>query len=860
LRWCDSALNEAHRKGEKEKPPEFSGSNKALVWRLAQTQSNQAAKIKMKKTKIKQLFILLSFLAGLQHLTAQTAFTYQGRLNDNGQPANGTYDFQFRLYDAEVGGAQVPTVPVAAGVTVSNGLFTTTIDFGDGVFDGTTYWLEIAVQPMNGGGFVTLDPRQPITPAPQAIYAATVSASGISGTYNTAVNFSNASNTFAGAFSGEGSGLENLDASNLTSGTVPDAQLSGTVARTNQVWLLNGNSGVAGGQFLGTLDDQPLELRTGTNGMLRLEPTADSPNVIGGSRANSVDSGIQGATIAGGGLMSYPNKIAANFATIGGGTFGAVDGQWGTIGGGRDNRVHAESATVAGGFRNTIASNSLFSVIAGGQNNVISSNSSGIFIGGGFSNSISNNSTYSTISGGYFNGVGTVGGTIGGGYNNSILSGATYSIIGGGALNVISNDTHYAVVAGGFQNILGTNSSYSTIGGGKYNRTGAEESTVAGGALNNALGFSSTIGGGGGNRVEGVWSVIAGGRDSVINSNGVYSAIGGGRNNSIESEGGYSTISGGEANSINGQHGTISGGSFNTLQTNGYGVIAGGALNTIQKDADCAAIGGGYNNTISVAKDYASIHGGFQNVADAIAATVGGGIRNVASGYGATIGGGGNTSDEGNTAAGDWSTIGGGRDNSASGIHATIPGGNENDASGNNSFAAGSRAKAIHQGAFVWGDSSLGNIISTTDNSVTMRASGGYRLFSNSGATVGVTLASGSGSWTTLSDRNAKENFESVDGTEVLDRLAKIPIQTWNYKSQDDSIRHLGPMAQDFKAAFDVGETDTGISAVDADGVALAAIQGLNQKLQQKETEITELKARLEKLEQIINQQNGGAR
>jgi hypothetical protein len=67
-------------------------------------------------------------------------------------------------------------------------------------------------------------------------------------------------------------------------------------------------------------------------------------------------------------------------------------------------------------------------------------------------------------------------------------------------------------------------------------------------------------------------------------------------------------------------------------------------------------------------------------------------------------------------------------------------------------------------------------------------------------------------------------------------------------------------MAQDFKAAFGVGETDTGISAVDADGVALAAIQGLNQKLQQKETEITELKARLEKLEQIINQQNGGAR
>jgi hypothetical protein len=158
--------------------------------------------------KIKKIIILLSLITGIQCGAAQTQFTYQGRLNNNGQPANGSYDFQFRLYDAVTGGAQVPVVPAASGVTVSNGLFTTAIDFGDGVFDGTTYWLEIAVQPHNGSGFVTLNPRQAITPAPQAVYAATVGSSGISGTYNTAVNFNNASNTFAGAFSGEGSGLE----------------------------------------------------------------------------------------------------------------------------------------------------------------------------------------------------------------------------------------------------------------------------------------------------------------------------------------------------------------------------------------------------------------------------------------------------------------------------------------------------------------------------------------------------------------------------------------------------------------------------------------------------------------------------
>ena len=56
----------------------------------------------------------------------------------------------------------------------------------------------------------------------------------------------------------------------------------------------------------------------------------------------------------------------------------------------------------------------------------------------------------------------------------------------------------------------------------------------------------------------------------------------------------------------------------------------------------------------------------------------------------------------------------------------------------------------------------------------------------------------------------------------------------WNYKTQDRAVRHIGPTAQDFKAAFDVGESDTGISSVDADGVALAAIKGLNQKLEEQ--------------------------
>jgi len=81
-----------------------------------------------------------------------------------------------------------------------------------------------------------------------------------------------------------------------------------------------------------------------------------------------------------------------------------------------------------------------------------------------------------------------------------------------------------------------------------------------------------------------------------------------------------------------------------------------------------------------------------------------------------------------------------------------------------------------------------------------------------------------------------------------------LPLTTWNFKV-DSATKHLGPMAQDFYAAFGVGPDDKHIATVDADGVALAAIQGLNQKLEQKETEVRELKQRLEALERIVRGQ-----
>src|SRR5580765_3971278 len=123
--------------------------------------------------------LILAFLStlNLQLSThAQgTAFTYQGRLNDNGSPANGIYDLRFTIYDAAGGGSQIGGVLTTTATGVNGGLFTVTLDFGAGIFTGGSRWLEIAARTNGVGTFTALTPRQPLTPTPYAIFS---SASG----------------------------------------------------------------------------------------------------------------------------------------------------------------------------------------------------------------------------------------------------------------------------------------------------------------------------------------------------------------------------------------------------------------------------------------------------------------------------------------------------------------------------------------------------------------------------------------------------------------------------------------------------------------------------------------------------------
>lgn len=344
------------------------------------------------------------------------------------------------------------------------------------------------------------------------------------------------------------------------------------------------------------------------------------------------------------------------------------------------------------------------------------------------------------------------------------------------------------------------------------------------------------------------------------------SVIGGKHENTITPGVSGATIGGGGAsapdnNRVTDTFGTVSGGCSNRAGNDAgltsdaqFATVGGGFLN--QAAATYSTVSGGYSNAAS--NSSATIGGGFDNVALGLNSLVGGGTGNAATAEHSTVGGGFS-----HAASGFASTVGGGYDNTASGDSATVPGGQFNVAGGNYSLAAGRRAivrdtaaagsPGGDRGTFIWADTIDADFVSDGIDRFLVRASGGTKIYSNSAATIGVQLAAGGNSWGMLSDKNAKENFKSIDASELLQRVAELPVTFWNLKSQSTNIKHIGPMAQDFHAAFGLGESDTHINSSDIDGVTLAAIQGLHQVMQEKDCEIAELKSEVSDLKALVN-------
>jgi hypothetical protein len=280
-------------------------------------------------------------------LAQGTAFAYQGVLQDGAHPARGSYDVTFSLFDSSRGGTQEGPTLTNLNVIVTNGLFSATLDFGNSVFTGNDHWLELSVRTNAAAAFTKLTPRQPILPVPYAITASNVSGTisgnqitgplpggSLSGSYPNAVGLNNSFNSF----SGNGTGLTSVNA----------ATVGGLAA--SSFWKTNGNLGAspANGNFLGTSDNQPLELRVNGLRALRLEPNGNgAPNLIGGYSNNFVTVGVTSATIAGGGASSDTNSVTAVGGTVGGGVDNNA-GNFGTVPGGFANVASGEFSFAAG--------------------------------------------------------------------------------------------------------------------------------------------------------------------------------------------------------------------------------------------------------------------------------------------------------------------------------------------------------------------------------------------------------------------------------------------------------------------------------------------------------------------------------
>ena len=226
----------------------------------------------------------------------------------------------------------------------------------------------------------------------------------------------------------------------------------------------------------------------------------------------------------------------------------------------------------------------------------------------------------------------------------------------------------------------------------------------------------------------------------------------------------------------------------------------------------------------------------------------------------------------------------------------TVAMGEDVTATGANSVVLGYRASsstgagAPRLGTFVFGDrssSTTGDTIhAEVTNSATWRVVNGFRIYTSTNLSTGVIVLPGmngsfnwsgcshtsaaistsscgwlssGGVWTNSSDVNRKHLFEDVAGEDVLARLRTIPIRSWSYRTEPDAVRHLGPTAQDFRAAFGLGTDERSIATVDADGVALAAAQALEKRtaaqqarIETLERENAELRARLARIEALL--------
>ncbi len=833
-------------------------------------------------------WITLALLALLSTINSQlstalaqgTAFTYQGRLNDGANPANGLYDLQFAIYNAPTSGNLQGNLITNNATAVSNGLFTATLDFGN-QFPGAGRWLEISARTNGTATFVTLAPRQELTPIPYSIQSAnaatagSVAAANITGTLSAAqlsasvVTNGEAGVNFSGTFSGNGSGVTNVDLGTISSG--------GAITWGNFVlasWL-NVNAAARAVTAADVNGDDKVDLICANSEVNTLSVLtndgrggfvlASSPGV--GSNPLS----ITAADVNGDGKVDL---ISAN---SGNNTLSVLtnDGRGGFVLA-SSPAVGSEPWSVAAADVNGDGKVDLISANFGDGDNtlsVLTNNGSGGFV---LASSPAVGDNPQSVVAADVNGDGKVD-LISANYGNNTLSVLTNNgsggfvlasspVVGSGPSSVVATDVNgdgkVDLICANFLDntlsVLTNNGSGGFVMASTYFIAAGSNPNFGSGSQPISLTAADVNGDG---KPDLVCANFNGNTLSVLTNNGnggfiLAASLNVGGESSPQSVVAADVNGDGKVDLISADPGySVLSVFLNTpaFNGNGSGLTSLNASQLTNGTLPNSALAGTYNSTVT-----------FNNAADSFTGSFSGngsGLTNVALLAGGNSFTGNQTVTNGNV-----------------GIATTTPGrllqiGSSNspaDALINLSCGTGGGAARSWEVGVPYGtNNATGDYYSFTirdtgagDRMVIRWDSGNVGIGTNNPQAalhvVGSILATGTVNGT--SDRNVKENFAPVDTRAILDKVAALPITTWSYIADKD-VRHVGPMAQDFYAAFNVGMDDKHISMVDADGVSLAAIQALDQKVesenQKLESENADLKARLEKLERLINAQKG---
>jgi hypothetical protein len=832
--------------------------------------------MKPKHNTLVPALVALAFLL-LQPFTSHaqgTAFTYQGRLDTGGNPATGIYDLRFTIHETPSGGAALGGPITNAATVMDSGLFTATLDFGAGVFTGAERWLEIGVRTNGGGAFATLSPRQALTSTPYAIRSANAaSAVSLSGTVAASqlVGTISSNQIAAGSISTVMLADGAVTTANIADGAVNVAKLQTQLFAPLATTFTNptpafedffGRALAAVGTdrvLIGAYGDNTGAFAAGaaylfsTNGTLLTTFTNPTPAfqdwfgaavaavgtdrvLIGAAWDNT------GATAAGAAylfstngtlLTTFTNPTpevndSFGYAVAAVGPDRVLIGAWGDNTGATSAGaayLFSTNGTLLTTFTNpTPEVNDFFgaTVAAVGPNRVLIG-ASGDDTGASSAGAAYLFSTDGTLLTTFTNPT----------PEDEDFFGVAVAAVGAGGVLIGAYRDDTGASSAGAAYLFQLDAPYIPgLFSERVVNGGITSAQIAPGAVGTAqLAPGSTFNG----TVIGNGSGLTNLNASQITSGTLADAR---LTANVALLSGSQTVTGAKTFSNTGS----------TFTGNGAGLTSLNASQITSGNLGPARLPAGGTWTLSSALNLAAN----TLVIDPSNQRVGIGIAVPAH----------DLHIRGRTALGSVMVTPNAAENSSQLVLSENLSG---------TFASIIRHDGGPNQLQFFG---VNNGTDIGPHLVIQRDSGNVGIGTNNPAQKLVVVGNifATGTITPNSDRNLKTDITAVDTLEILEGVTRLPIQQWRFQSEDSEVKHVGPMAQDFQEVFGLGANPTAIATVDADGVALAAIQGLNEKVEmgrQKaesrigklESENTELKARLEKLEQLLAPKlSGGAK